>query len=195
MKPFADATAPLSESDREEQSAARDGRMPASPARWYVVRAKTGQDPLALRGLSRSGLETFQPFARIPVPGRGARTSRTEPLFRGYVFAHFAPDHCLELVRYLPGVAYVVSSGRCPVAVDDSILAELRARLASDGFIHLRRQRYLPNQPVTIVQGPFTGWLGRVEQEWDDGRRVAILLEALHDARVLLAPEALEPVA
>ena len=36
------------------------------------------------------------------------------------------------------------------------------------------------------VQGPFEGLMGRVEQEWDDGKRVAILLEGINKARVLI---------
>jgi hypothetical protein len=39
---------------------------------------------------------------------------------------------------------------------------------------------------VAIEQGPFAGWVGKVECEWDDGKRVAILLEAISKARMLI---------
>ncbi len=39
---------------------------------------------------------------------------------------------------------------------------------------------------LTIENGPFQGLIGSVEREWDDGKRVMLLLEAMQHARVLV---------
>jgi hypothetical protein len=44
-----------------------------------------------------------------------------------------------------------------------------------------------------IEDGALAGWLGEVEREWDDGRRVLILLDAIKQARVLVSHHAIAP--
>lgn len=165
--------------------------MGVEPARWFAVRVKPGRDDMAVRGIVRLGLRIFQPFMRVELPGSASRRFRQEPLFRGYLFVRFQAEEWLEAVRFVPGVLYVVSSGRTPLAVEEDVIAELRSRLGPDGLFQLRRAKFAPDQAVTVQDGLFAGLVGRVEQEWDDGRRVAILLDALHQARVLVDADSL----
>jgi hypothetical protein len=59
-------------------------------------------------------------------------------------------------------------------------------RPQKSGFIRLKTKPLFGGQEVMIEQGPFAGLMGKVEQEWHDGKRVAILLEAIGKARVLI---------
>src|SRR5262249_30893864 len=143
------------------------------------------------RSMERLGFAVFQPRVRDLSAPTSNRRSAPRPLFRGYLFAHFPADECLEMVRFAHGVAYVVSSGRIPVPVADEVIAELKTRLDQDGYFCLRPPRFVPGERVLIEHGPFAGMVGEVEREWDDGRRVAIFVEAMERARLLLERSAL----
>lgn len=174
--------------DSVEKSGWSRAEQQGETPHWYAIRMKPGRDEMAMRGLDRMELETFRPFMRVEVESTRGGRFRRAPLFHGYVFARFVANDSLELVRYVHGVLHVVSSGRTPLAVEDEIIAEIRSRLGPDGLFQLHRKKFAVNDRVVIQDGPLAGLIGRVAEEWDDGRRVALLLEALHDARVVVDP-------
>jgi transcriptional antiterminator RfaH len=145
---------------------------------------------MAERSLQRLGVEVFQPLVRVTPPAGASRRPVLRPLFGGYLFARFAANEFLEMVRFAPGVSYVVSSGRIPLPVEPEVIDAVRSRLDEDGYFRLQPAHFTPGQRVLIDQGPFAGMVGEVEREWDNGRRVAILLEAIHRARVLVERDA-----
>ena len=52
--------------------------------------------------------------------------------------------------------------------------------------MRLERITFTSGDRVTIERGPLAGWMGRVEREGDDGRRVTILLETIQQARMVI---------
>ena len=117
---------------------------------------------------------------------RGVARHASKPLFVGYFFARFCPEVALEAVRRSRGVLQVVSSGRNPLPVNEDVIREIRGRVDADGYIRIRRRALMPGDLVSIEEGPFQGMMGRVERELDDRKRVAILMETLWQARVLI---------
>ena len=109
-----------------------------------------------------------------------------KPLFPGYFFARFCPENALELVECCRGVLRVVGSGRVPIPIEDQVVRDIRDRIEDDGLIRIRPQRLMPGTRVSMHSGPFEGMMGRVERELDDQKRVAIFLESLLNARVLI---------
>ena len=73
-----------------------------------------------------------------------------------------------------------------PIPIHERVVREIQDRVQEDGFIRIRPQRLAPGIRVTIQSGPFEGMIGRVERELDDRKRVAIFLESLFHARVLI---------
>jgi hypothetical protein len=71
-----------------------------------------------------------------------------------------------------------------PIA--ETVVQEIRDRIEEDGLIRLRSGQLQPGTTVLIQKGPFEGLMGTVEREVDGRRRVAILLETLLRARVLI---------
>ena len=153
---------------------------------WFAVQSRPYREALAAAGLAHLGLNVLLPRIRQEqlVCGTWRRVSR--PLFPGYLFARFCPVTALESVRYSRGVLRVVGTMRCPTAVDTEVIASIRERVQTDGYIRLEPDPLIPGEEVEIQRGPLAGWMGRVEREWDDGRRVAILLETIHQARVAI---------
>jgi transcriptional antiterminator RfaH len=118
-----------------------------------------------------------------------------KPLFPGYFFARFCPENSFESIKATRGVLQVVSSGRVPIPVQDEIVQEIQDRVQEDGLIRIRPRALAPGTRIQIKSGPFEGMMGRVERGLDDRRRVAIFLETLFNARVLVERLRIEPEA
>jgi transcription antitermination factor NusG len=73
-----------------------------------------------------------------------------------------------------------------PIPVPDKVIQQIQDRVQEDGLIKIYPQGLAPGTRVAIQSGPFEGMVGRVDRELDDRKRVAIFLETLFHARVLI---------
>jgi len=153
---------------------------------WFAVQTKPHHENVAAAGLAKLDLEVFLPKIRRELLVCGVLRVVSKPLFTGYFFARFCPFPLLDLVRYAHGVLRVVGSATLPIPVDKEIISTIQDRVRADGFIKLEAKPFQPGDRVTIEQGPLAGWIGEVEREWDDGKRVMILLEAIQRTRILV---------
>lgn len=153
---------------------------------WFAIQAKAHQEYLAAARVAKLAVEVFLPRIKRCRSICGVSRVVTGPLFPGYFFARFAPLLFLESVRFSPGVLRVVGNQRFPLPVAPEIVSSIQERVCADGLIELQEVPLKPGDPVRVEQGPFEGFIGRVEREVDDGRRVAILLEAIKDARLVV---------
>lgn len=152
---------------------------------WFAVQAKPWREKLAVSHVTSLGLDVFFPEAQTRAGG-GVPGWVVKPLFPGYFFARFSPSIWLDVVRYGRGVLRVVGAGRTPIPVGEEVVDSLRLLLHANGYARLEPRPMLPGDRVKIQQGPLEGICARIEQEWDDGRRVAILLETIQRARVVI---------
>jgi transcriptional antiterminator RfaH len=162
---------------------------------WFAVHAKPRRESFASNNIDALGIEVLLPRVRIERLVKGAVQPGIKPLFPGYFFARFCPENSLESVKAARGVLQVVSSGRLPIPVYDETVREVQDRVQEDGLIRIRPQALAPGTIVTIQSGPFEGMMGRVERELDDRKRVAIFLETLFNARVLIERRWIEAAA
>jgi transcriptional antiterminator RfaH len=153
---------------------------------WFAVQSKPHQENMAAARVARLDVEVFLPRIRQEQLVCGATRTVTKPLFAGYFFARFSPLLGFDAVRYAQGVLRVVGTKRLPIPLEAEIISAIRHRIQADGFIQLEAKPLRLGDRVTIDQGPLAGWMGRVELEWDDGKRVMILLEAIETARLLV---------
>lgn len=162
---------------------------------WFAIHAKPRREDFAATNLGALGIRILLPRVKVERLVRGAAQQRTKPLFPGYFFARFCPENSFESVKSSRGVLRVVSSGRFPIPVHDEVVQEIQERVQEDGFVRIRSQSLSPGTRVSIQSGPFEGMMGRVERELDDRKRVAILLETLLHARVLIERRWIEAAA
>jgi transcriptional antiterminator RfaH len=163
--------------------------------RWYAVHVKRFRESAAAASISALGLEVFLPM--VKADGLRSMVIKVEsaPLFPSYFFARFNPEISLSAVESSRGVLQVIKSGSYPISVDDQVIEEIQNRVQADGLIQLQRREFKPGDRVSIQDGPLVGMMGRVEAEPDDRKRVAILLETLWQARVLVDKRWLEAAA
>jgi transcriptional antiterminator RfaH len=153
---------------------------------WFAIHAKPRRENFAATNVGALGIEVLLPRVKVERLGGGAAKQGTKPLFPGYFFARFCPENSFESIKGARGVVRVLSSGRIPIPIHDKVVREIEDRIQEDGLIRIRPQHLPAGTRVSIQGGPFEGMMGRVERELDDRKRVAILLETLLDARVLI---------
>jgi transcriptional antiterminator RfaH len=161
---------------------------------WFAVLCKPRQESLAATGVAKLGTEAFLPKVRCEQLVGGIPRMLSKPLFSGYFFARFCPILSLDIVRYAQGVLRVVGSSEGPIPLEDEIIACIQDRVEADGFIPLEQEPLVRGDRVEIRDGLFAGWMAEVEREWDDGKRVAILLNSITQARMLINKRCLEKV-
>jgi len=164
-------------------------------ANWFAVQAKPFRENLASASVAKLDAEVFLPKVKQEQAICGIQRSVTKPLFTGYFFARFSPVLLQEAVRYAQGVLRIVGTSRFPIPLDEDVILAIRARLEDDGFVRLKSPSFRPGDPVCIEDGPWQGTIGRFEQELSDGKRVAILLEAIDHARLSVEKRWLSAVA
>ena len=153
---------------------------------WFAIHAKPRRESFASKNVGTLGIEVLLPRIKVERLVRGAAQGGTKPLFPGYFFAQFCPENYFESVKAARGVLQVVSSGRTPIPVQEEVVREIQDRIQEDGLIRIHQQALAPGTLVKIQSGPFEGMMGRVERELNDRKRVAIFLETLFNARVLI---------
>lgn len=153
---------------------------------WFAIQVKPRRETFAAKNIEKLGIEVLLPRIRFERLIRGSAQPATKPLFPGYFFSRFCPEASFESVKVTRGVLRVVNSGRIPIPVPEEVIREIQDRIEEDGLIQIRPRILAPGTLVTIQSGPFEGMMGRVERELDDHKRVAIFLETLFNARVLI---------
>jgi transcriptional antiterminator RfaH len=167
-------------------------RDPWRNTSWFAIQAKPRRESFASKNIGALSIEVLLPRIKVERLIRGVAQQGIKPLFPGYFFARFCPENLVESVKATPGVLQVVSSGRLPIPVPDMVVREIQDRIQEDGLIRILPRALTPGTLVTIRSGPFEGMMGRVERELDDRKRVAIFLETLFNARVLIERRWLE---
>jgi transcriptional antiterminator RfaH len=153
---------------------------------WFAIQAKPRREKYGAANLSALGIEILFPRIKFERLLRGTAQQSMKPLFPGYFFARFCPRDSFESVKAARGVLQVVGSGRIPIPVDDEVIRDIQGRVQADGLIRIRPPGLAPGTRVTIQSGAFEGVMGRVERELDDRKRVAIFLETLFQARLII---------
>jgi transcriptional antiterminator RfaH len=124
---------------------------------WFAIQARSGAEAAVETRLRTMSIETMLPLAR-----RTSRHARTiiRPFFTGYLFARFSAAESWRAVTYSHGVIRVVGRSDRPLAVDDTIIASIRARMGNDGCVKLHESAPRAGDCVRIAAGPLTGWSG-----------------------------------
>ena len=160
---------------------------------WFAIQAKPHQEELASARVANLKIEVFFPRIKRCKSVCGVSRMVVQALFQGYFFARFVPTVSVDLVRHCYGVFRIVGTPQFPLPVEPEILSSIRERMQPDGLVEIETARFRPGDSVRIEQGPFEGFMAEVEREIDDGKRVAVLLEAIQQARLVLKTQWLAP--
>lgn len=154
--------------------------------RNYVVLTMPGQDDLAAANLQDQGFEVFNPTVVIERKHprfQRLSTSRTEPLFPGYIFITFDVDRDhWRSINGTRGVRGILGSSERPTAIPLGVLEDILARHAAGEFTERVRTTAVlrAGQRGRVEAGPFQGHTG--ECVMTRATRVQLLLHLLGGA-------------
>jgi transcriptional antiterminator RfaH len=158
-----------------------EGNIEYSYLHWYAIRTKPRQEERAELNLRTLDLETFAPKIRerrfAPVVKRPLEI--VKPLFPGYIFARFNASTLLHKVWFTRGVDKVVNFGHTPAIVADEIIALIRSRMESEGFVKIEPE-IAAGDKVRIKGGPLNNFVGVFAKNASAAKRIKLLLSAVN---------------
>jgi len=145
---------------------------------WYLVRTKRGKERCVRDQLGMILPQVFLPMLRSRMSRRGRAEWGASPLFPCYLFAKFELHERYFDVRYLPGVAGLVSAGVDPIPVSPLVVDEIKRR-GVNGIVEAKEGFLKKDDYVCVVNGPFRGLEAIFERYVSSEERVAILLSTV----------------
>ncbi|QCO18874.1 hypothetical protein D3869_26770 (plasmid) [Azospirillum brasilense] len=138
---------------------------------WFAVVSHVGlaQYELAAKELERQRYRVLAPLCRKERRHAGKTETVTKPLFDRYLFAGVHPGQSFRPIVNTRGVAFVVRGlSGAPCRVPLAALRCIQDRCDADGgvvdFTPAKRKtrdvQWQKDQPVRIVAGPFTDFVG-----------------------------------
>lgn len=165
---------------------------PLSEAQWFAIQTRVAGEKVADASLRQLGLATLLPLLRRNQKSWRARKNPVKALFPGYLFACLDVATQLRATAHARGVVRVVSAGERPLPVAADIIEAIRARMDAVGCVSLEVRSFRPRETVQIIAGPLAGWHGAFDSALGDAERVVILLETLHQARLIVRADWVE---
>ena len=148
---------------------------------WYLILTKAGLERRVQEKLGADLPELFLPLLKAKARRWGMFVDTIVPLFPCYVFALFDIEQRYRLVRYTVGVRQVLCAGGEFLAVNDSVIEDLKRRCVH-GPIELPDTPIRNGESVRVLSGPFRGLDAVFESYLPGSERVRVLLSSLKNA-------------
>ncbi|MEX1061520.1 MAG: transcription termination/antitermination protein NusG [Patescibacteria group bacterium] len=151
---------------------------------WFVIHTYSGHerkviDALKERiealGLKEEIAELFIPTQEKIVIDAGKKKTVRERLFPGYVLVKMLlTDETWAVVRNTPGVTGFVGAGSKPTALPEHEVDAIMkfSRLEAPKF----ELKFKVGETVKIIDGPFTDFLGKVDEIDEEKGKVKVLV-------------------
>jgi transcriptional antiterminator RfaH len=167
--------------------------MNVSSAAWFVALTQPHAEAKAARHLVGQGFEVYLPRYLKRRSHAGKVQIVAAPLFPRYIFVSIdVLTQRWRAVNSTVGVTQLIRHGEAPAEVAFDIIAALRMRQDTEGFVQLGRRLFKTGDRVRICGGAFSDFLG-IFEGMNDCERVAVLLDLLgRKVRVMLNTEVIE---
>lgn len=147
---------------------------------WYVINTKPLKEFLVEKLLTDAGIAVYNPKIK--------NNGRVKSFFPCYIFSKFSVKKHYRLIKYTRGVRKILECEYGPIPIEERIIEEIKSR-EENGVIVIRRKIIPPKvgEKVEILEGPFKGFQGIFEKEFNGSERVAVLLRIVnYQARLLI---------
>ena len=161
---------------------------------WYVLRAVSGQEKkiktyleneIARQHLEESIPEILIPSEKIYEMRNGKKRIREKSFFPGYIIisADLSHGEASHLITSMPGVlgflGNVNGNSKVPVPLRQSEINRILGRVeeTTQGEIEAPKVNFLCGENVKIIDGPFSGFMGTVEEIFDDKKKLNVVVK------------------
>ncbi len=169
----------------------------ATTPKWYAVHVRSNQERKTAAFLEDRGVEQFLPVYKLRSVRRDRRVTLIKPLFTGYLFVHIdtqAPER-IEVLK-APGTVRIVGFGDgAATPVPDEIIESLKI-IVGEGEDSVRPHPMVrAGSHVRVVDGPFTGAFGVLQDKSEGKHRLVVEVEFLGRAvSVPISPDQVQLV-
>jgi transcription termination/antitermination protein NusG len=161
---------------------------------WYVLRAVSGQEKKVKSYLeneiARQKLGDFIPEILIPTEKiyevrNGKKRIREKSFFPGYIIisADLTHGEANHLITTMPGVlgflGNITAGSKVPVPLRQSEINRILGRVeeAEESVVETAKVSYHRGENVKIIDGPFSGFVGAVEEIFDDKKKLNVVVK------------------
>jgi transcription termination/antitermination protein NusG len=160
---------------------------------WYVIRAVSGQEKKIKTYLeneiTRQGLQEFIPEILIPSEKiyevrNNKKVVREKNLFPGYIIvsADLSHGEANHLITSMPNVlgflGNMVGTSKVPVPLRQAEINRILGKVEeSIQEVETAKVSFSRGENVKINDGPFSGFVGTVEEIHDDKKKLAVVVK------------------
>ncbi|MFC1952955.1 transcription termination/antitermination protein NusG [Chloroflexota bacterium] len=151
---------------------------------WYVIHTYSGHEERVKKNLEQRVklIESGEKIAQIIVPAEeevevrgGQKRTVAKKILPGYVLIQMMmSDESLNIVLNTPGVTGFVGSGGKPVALLEDEVGQILKQMASE--TPRVKVGFQQGQSVRVTDGPFTDFVGVVDEISADKGKVKVFL-------------------
>lgn len=160
---------------------------------WYVIRAVSGQEKkiksyleneITRQGLQESIPEILIPTEKIVEMRNGKKRIREKNFFPGYIIisADLARGEAYHLITTMPGVLGFLGNtsgnSKIPVPLRQSEINRILGKV-EDAVEEVEAPKisFMKGESVKIIDGPFSGFIGTVEEIFDDKKKLNVVVK------------------
>ncbi len=169
---------------RAPSTSKQDTTAAESDKRWFVVHTYSGYEERVKRNLEQriKLMDSAEEIAQVIVPTEeevevrsGQKKTVTKKILPSYVLVQMKmSDQSWNIVRNTPGVTGFVGSGNKPVPLRDEEVSQILKQMQAEA--PKVKVGFKQGQSVRVVDGPFTDFVGVVDEIIPGKGKVKVLL-------------------
>ncbi|HEV7346746.1 transcription termination/antitermination protein NusG [Telluribacter sp.] len=164
-----------------------------SGVNWYVLRAVSGQEKKIKsyieNEITRQSLTEYVPQILIPAEKvyemrNGKKRVREKNFFPGYIIisADLSKGEVLHIITSIPGVIGFLGNAqgasKVPVPLRQSEINRILGRVDEAAQEEeTPSMSFLKGESVKVVDGPFSGFIGTVEEVFDEKKKLNVVVK------------------
>jgi len=174
----------LTEERTEEPENNVEPEKPKDGRAWYVIHSYSGYESKVKANLEQriESMGMQDQIFQVIIPTEeeieiheGKRRTVERRVFPGYLLVEMIMNNdSWYVVRSTPGVTGFVGMGNEPIPLRDDEVEEIMRRIKSRA--PRVKVTYQPGQKVRIIDGPFTDFVGTVDDIYMDKNKVRVLV-------------------
>ncbi len=157
----------------------------AHAMKWYVVHTYSGHENRArlslLERIKQAGIqdqfgEVLIPMESVIEMVRGQKRTATRKFYPGYMFVQMAVnDGTYHLVKNTPKITGFLG-GTKPVPVREEEIQQAKTQMSEGALKPRPRVVFEEGESVRVIDGPFSGFAGMVEEIKPEKQKVRVLV-------------------
>jgi len=158
--------------------------MAENSKRWYVVHTYSGYEERVRKNLEQriKLMDSAEEIGQVIVPTEeevevrsGQKRTVTKKILPGYVLVQMKmSDNSWNIVRNTPGVTGFVGSGSRPVPLREEEVGQILKQMSAEA--PKIKVGFKPGQSVRVTDGPFSDFVGVVDEISPGKGKVKVLL-------------------